>query len=143
MNWKIYLNVDCKLYKIFRNFKKKTLHAKKNFDSKLNKNFNNFNDAHSRLDSIFQFHVWQIFYNSITNNVNYDNNVDLRHELIDNLLTIFCQINFQWHWDIVQLSTFSKFVNNHKRFFNRDLLNVNFVFKRFRMKFKFQMRREL
>ena len=46
MNRKMCLSVSCKLYEIFQNFEKKTLHAKKNFDSRLNENFDDQNNAH-------------------------------------------------------------------------------------------------
>ena len=47
MNRQMCLSVDCKLYEISQNFKKKIVHAKKKFDSRLNKDFDNHDVSRS------------------------------------------------------------------------------------------------
>ena len=143
MNRRMCLGVSCKLYEVFQNFEKKALHAKEDFDSRLNEDFDNQSDAHPRVSSAAQFHVWQASHNPVTNVVSYGNDVDLRHGLIDSLLAVFRQVSLQWHRDIVQLSAPSEPASSHKRFSSRDLVDANSVLKRPRMRFKLQVRREL
>ena len=143
MNRRMCLGVGCKLYEVFQDFEKKTLHAEENFDSRLNEDFDGQSDAHARVESMGQFHAWQASHNPITNNVSYGNDVDLRHGLTDSLLAAFRQVSLQWHRDIVQLSAPSMAASSHKRFLSRDLMEASSLVKRPRMGFKLRVRREL
>ena len=139
---RICLNVEGKLYEVVQKFEIKTLHAKENFDFELNENLKNSNETSSRTNFSTRFHAWQTSHNSLINNVNYDNDVDLLHDLIDSLFAIFRQVNLQWHRNVVQFANVSFIVNNHKRLLNLNSSSIALSSKRHKMSSRLKVRRE-
>ena len=143
LNRRVLREKTSKLYEISQHFEQKTLHAENLFDSKLNEFYDDDDLVDMTFNSISKMHSWQTSHTTFTNQINYDNDVDLHARMIDSLLAIYRQVNQNWHRLIAQLSSLIVIASNHKRLSSRDSFSMIESIKRHRMSFRFKVRREL